>query len=338
MKASSPSFLRRRPSGFTLIELLVVVAIIAILIGILLPALGKARRSGQTTQCASNIRQIVVSLIAYSSDYDQKYPTSIEGIVDPETGKFGMYWYDVPRLGKYMPNFDESNLLESNFRNKTVGGAAMICPEHPLAGRSYTMNFWSQSAVHYDGVNVYAPGDNPNPTGNDPSSGLTEANRGRAFDATVAGASQTLLVGEGWGTYFNEGASATNPPKAWFTGAHMGAQGRPGQRFGGGTGTIAGIRDANAFPGQWASAATRADEMLEFNGDRTKVSTFIPFYRHGARNVNPPSPDGAANFGRCDGSVENIRQRALVDTTTGRSTFKILWSSMDRMIDKDPNN
>ncbi len=56
------------PGGFTLIELLVVIAIIALLISIVLPALALARTSGRRVVCASNQKQLALSLLIYESD------------------------------------------------------------------------------------------------------------------------------------------------------------------------------------------------------------------------------------------------------------------------------
>ncbi len=58
--------------GFTLIELLVVIAIIAILAAILFPVFAKAREKARQTSCASNEKQIVLSILMYAQDYDEK--------------------------------------------------------------------------------------------------------------------------------------------------------------------------------------------------------------------------------------------------------------------------
>ncbi len=71
--------------GFTLIELLVVVAIIALLIGILLPSLAKARAQAKCSTCASNMKQIYTAMYEYSGDNHGNFPK-----VDGGVGTFSL--------------------------------------------------------------------------------------------------------------------------------------------------------------------------------------------------------------------------------------------------------
>src|SRR5581483_11589513 len=148
--------------GFTLVELLVVIGIIAVLIGVLLPALQKAKEAGQIIACASRMRQIGMAMQMYVSDWRGTYPPcwiqdNIAAATPQYQGQAGHNRSFVTLLRKYLgrPNDDPYK-----GGNSQVGGNMDVfrCPNDVLdraswldgGPLSYTMpSSWGPDDIFY---------------------------------------------------------------------------------------------------------------------------------------------------------------------------------------------
>jgi prepilin-type N-terminal cleavage/methylation domain-containing protein/prepilin-type processing-associated H-X9-DG protein len=287
-------------AAFTLIELLVVIAIIALLIGILLPALGKARDSGRQIKCMNQTRQITMALTVYANDFKGKFsPNMIQG-----GGRLAEYWFDEIRLGPYLPQADPADQPVTGYQ--TLGGGVLACPNHIDGSRSYTMNYWASSAVGSVGSPT-RPG------------GANGSASGKGFDINVDFTDRMMLIAESWATF----RGVTDQAK-WYTQSTMGTFGTPAERFGAGNG----INDASLNAG--------FDRPAEYGTDFSQQpKSYIPWYRHPRRRDLPFAIRGGGNIGFVDGHAELKDPSTLFKQvgSTWRSTKAVMWSPKDVEID-----
>lgn len=128
---------RGPPKGFTLIELLVVISVIALMTGIMLPSLNKAKRQARALLGTNNLRQIVNAVNFYAGDNGQRYPESVATIGDQwwnwqEPMMLTGYRARSPRLYRSM-----SAYLRPYIRDAGV----MYCPNAP-ARYEYLQGLW----------------------------------------------------------------------------------------------------------------------------------------------------------------------------------------------------
>lgn len=291
----APRWILRPRRAFTLIELLVVIAIISLLVGLLMPAVQKAREAASKMSCANNIKQLGLALANYHNNFEQFPPSRLHDyqatwlvLLLPYVEQDNLYnqwnlnatYYDQVDLARKSP---VKGYYCPSRRSASSDPALSVSGDYPSFGQG-TTNL--PGALGDYAANIGTTGaDYPSPTAS-PNGCFQLGPKGIRISAISDGASNTIMVGE----------------------KHI-----PLGKFG------VGWWDCSIYNGDYYPCSTRSGG-LGFEVATTPGSTKWAF---GSAHI------GTVQFGFADGSVHSL------STTVPTTTMALLCDRADGQVIPD---